>query len=149
MPQHRGEQVVGVARVHRQRRNLLAVAEAQVRPGLARVGGFVDAVAHRQIGALQALAAGHVDDVRIGGRHRDGADGAGGLAIEDRRPGAAVVVGLPDAAVDLAHVEQVGLAGYAGRGARPPAAERADVAPVQILEKIGVDLLRAGRGTPG
>ena len=144
MPQHRGEQMVGVARIHGQRRNLLAGAEAQMRPSLACVGGFVDAVAYRQIGALQALAAGHVDDVGIGRRHRDGANGPGGLAIEDRRPGSSVVVGLPNAPVDLAHVEQIGLARYARGRAGPATPEGADVAPVQIMEEIGVDWLRAG-----
>ena len=46
MPEHCCEQVVGVARVNGERRNLPAVAQAQVRPGLARIHGFVDAVAH-------------------------------------------------------------------------------------------------------
>ena len=145
MPQHGGEQAVRVARVHGQRGNLLAVAKAQVRPGLARVGGFVDAVADGEVRALQAFAAGHINDVGVGGSHRDGADGTGGLAVEDRRPGAAVVVGFPDAAVDLAHVEQVGLAGHAGGGARAAATEGTDVPPTQIAEDIGGELLGAGR----
>ena len=38
-----------------------------MRPGLAGVGGFVDAVADGEVGALQAFAAADVDDVGIGG----------------------------------------------------------------------------------
>ena len=53
-----------------------------------RVGGFVDAVADREIRALEAFAAADIDDVRIGGRHRQRADGAGVLIVEDRFPDA-------------------------------------------------------------
>ena len=64
MAQHRDEQAVRVARIDDDLRNLLAVAQAQVRPGLAGVGGLVDAVAGGEVGALQPLAAADVDDVR-------------------------------------------------------------------------------------
>ena len=47
----------GIARVHDDLRNLLAIAQAEVRPCLARVGRLVDSVAGREIGTLQALAA--------------------------------------------------------------------------------------------
>ena len=81
----------GIARVDGDLRDLLAVAQAEMRPGLAGVGGFVDAVADREIGTLQSLAAADVDDVRIGRRDGDRADGSGRLIVEDRIPGAAVV----------------------------------------------------------
>ena len=45
-------------------RDLLRVAQPEMRPGLAGVGGLVDAVADREIGPLQAFAAADVDDVR-------------------------------------------------------------------------------------
>jgi len=35
---------------------------------------------------VHSFAAAHVDDVRIRGRNRDGADGAGGLIVEELRP---------------------------------------------------------------
>ncbi len=60
-------------------------------------------------------------------------------------PGAAVVVRLPDTAVDLAHVENVWLAGNAGRGAGAAAAKRADHAPMQLLVSVLGNLLRAAR----
>ena len=47
--------------------NLLRVAQAEMRPRLARVGRLVDAVADREVGPRQAFAAADVDDVRIGG----------------------------------------------------------------------------------
>ena len=96
---------------------------------LPRVGGFVDAVADGEIGPLQAFAAADVDDVGIGRRDGERADGAGRLIVEDRLPGAAVVGGLPDAAVVDADVEDVGLAGHAGRPDGAAAAERADHPP--------------------
>ncbi len=70
---------VRIARVDRYRGNLLAIAQAKMRPGRARVGGFVDSVADGQIGAMQPFAAADVNDFRVGGRNRDGADGAGRL----------------------------------------------------------------------
>ena len=100
MAEHGDEETIGVLGIDDDLRNLLAVAQAEMRPGLAGVGGFVDAVAGRQVGALQAFAAADVDDVRIRWRQRDRADRAGRLVVEDRNPGASVVGRLPDAAVD-------------------------------------------------
>ena len=67
MAEDRGEDAVRVARVDDDLRDLLPVAQAEVRPGPPRVGRFVDAVADGKVGALQALAARDVDDVRVGG----------------------------------------------------------------------------------
>ena len=138
MSEHGDEEPVGIARVDGDLRNLLAVAQAEMRPGLAGVGGFVDAVADGEVGPLQALAAADVDDVRIGGRDGDGADGAGRLVVEDRIPGAAVVGRLPDAAVAHADVEDVRLAGDAGGGLGASAAMRADRAPAHFLKELGI-----------
>ncbi len=70
-----------------------------------------------------------------------------GSLIEDGIPGAAVVVRLPDAAVHLADVENIGLAGYTGGGASAATAKRADHAPVQFLVCIFGNLCpeRGGR----
>ena len=111
-------------------------------PGLARVGGLVHAVAHGEIGPDDARAGADVNDVGIGRRHGDGADRAGGLVVEQRRPGGAVVGGAPDAAVIEADVEDVGLAGHAGEGARAPGAGRADRAPVHLGIEPGIERLR-------
>ena len=109
--EHGDEELVGIARIDGDLRDLLAVAQAEMRPRLAGVGGFVDAVAGGEIGTLQSFAAAGVDDVGIGGRDGERADGAGGLVVEDGVPGAAVIGGLPDAAVAHADVEDVGLPG--------------------------------------
>ena len=42
MPGDRYEQVIGIARIDRDLRDLLAVAQAEMRPAFARVGRFVD-----------------------------------------------------------------------------------------------------------
>ena len=55
MSGHRHEQMIGIARIDRDLRDLLAVAQAEMRPGLARIGRFVDAVADRKIGPMQVL----------------------------------------------------------------------------------------------
>jgi hypothetical protein len=64
---------------------LLAVAKAEVSPGEAGVAGAIDAVADGEVGALEAFTAGGVDGVGVGWSDGDGADGLGGLRIEDGR----------------------------------------------------------------
>ena len=61
--------------------------EADVRPRLAGVGGFVDAVARHDVAADARLAHADVDDVGVRVGHGDGADRrALDLAVGDRRP---------------------------------------------------------------
>src|SRR5205085_11173958 len=90
--EHGHEQPVRILGVHRDLRDLPPVAQSEVAPGGATIGGLVDAVAGGEVGALQALAAADVEDVGFGGGDGDRAHGAGGLVVEDRRPGAPVVV---------------------------------------------------------
>ena len=108
---------------------------------LPRVGRFVHAVADCEVGADDSRAGADVDDVGIGRRDGDGADRAGGLVIEQRRPGGTVVGGAPDAAVVEADVEDVGLAGHAGKRAGASGARRPDGAPVHLGIKLGVERL--------
>ena len=121
MAERGDEQAIRVLRIDRELRNLLRVAQAEMRPGLAGVGRFVDAVADGEVRARQPFAAADVDDVRIGRRDGDPADRSGRLVVEDRLPGAAGVGRLPDAAVDHADVEGVRLAAH---GPRPPSSAR-------------------------
>ena len=143
--EHRGEDAVGVARVDGERRDLLPLLEAEVLPGLAAVGRLVDAVADREIGALQPLARADVERLRRRGSDRDGADRLRRLAVEDRLPGSAVVVRAPDAAVADADIEDAGVTRRPGEGAGATAAEGADVAPVHLLVERGRHRL-GGRG---
>ena len=138
MSEHGGNELVGITRMDDEGRDLLAIAQAKMRPGLARVGRFVDAVAHRQVGTMQALAAGYINDVGIGGSDSDGTNRLRGFMIEDGIPGAAVVVRLPDASIDLRHIEDVWLAGDSDGSAGAPPAKRTDHTPVQIaVEALG------------
>src|SRR5947209_17558195 len=100
-------------------------------PGLAAVGGFVDAVADGEVGPLESFAAADVDDVGIRRREGESADGAGGLVVKDGFPDVAVVGRFPDAAIVGRHVEDVGLGGEACYADGASAAEGADHAPTQ------------------
>src|SRR5258708_7178095 len=91
--------------------DLLRIAKAEMTPVLAAIVRFVHAVADGEVGTLESFAATNVEDVGVGGRDRDGANGAGRLLVEERLPGAAIVVGLPDAAVVHANEKNVGLVG--------------------------------------
>ena len=70
MAEYRHEKTVGIRRIDRDARNLLGVAQSEVRPRFSRIRGFVHAVAGREIGAVQSLARSHVDDIRIRDRQR-------------------------------------------------------------------------------
>ena len=131
MAERRNEQAFRIRGIDRDARNLLCVAQPEMRPRPAGVRRLVHAVARREIGAVQSLSRSHVDDVRIRDRDVDRADRARWLLVEDRRPHAAVVGGLPDTAAHHADVEHVRLARNSGRGLRASAAERSDVSPAE------------------
>ncbi len=140
MPEDGDEQPVRVGRVDDERRDLLRVAQLrQMRPGAARVGGLVDAVADREVGTLLSLAGADVEHAGIGRRDRERADRAGAGAVEDRLPRPPGVGRLPHAAVRHPHVEGVGLLHHAGDGAGAAGAMRPDVAPGQFAEERRVD----------
>src|SRR5689334_10333724 len=90
---------------------------------------------------MQAFAAADVDDIRIRFGDSDIADGAGRLLIEDRLPRVAIIVGLPDAAVVDADIENIGLARNADGADSTASTERADTAPAHALIEIGIELL--------
>src|SRR6185503_463532 len=69
MAQDRDEQTIGILRIDGDLRDLLAVAEAEARPRLARVGRLVDAVAGREVRTLQPFAAADINDVGVGRGH--------------------------------------------------------------------------------
>ena len=90
---------------------------------------------------MQPFTAGDVDDVGIGRRHLEGSDRAGRFAIEDRRPRPAEIGGLPHATIHRADVEDIRLAGHTRDCAGTASAKRADVSPMHLAQKPGVDLL--------
>jgi hypothetical protein len=83
MPHDRDEQAVRVARIDDDLRDLLPVTQAEVRPGLSRVGRLVDAVTRREIGTLEPFTASDVNDVRIRWREGDRSDRSRRLVVED------------------------------------------------------------------
>ncbi len=80
---------------------------------------------------MQAFAATHIQDVRIRGRDRNGADGLCGLLVKDWLPGPPGIVRLPDTAIDGANVKDVRVRWHAGHSACTAAAERPDHSPLQ------------------
>src|SRR5215469_13811337 len=110
MPSDSDQQFVGITRINGNLRNLLRIAQAKVRPGLAAVRGLVDAVANRQIRPMQPLPAADINRVRIRQRNRNRPDGSSRLLIEDWRPRATVIVRLPYPAIYHAYIEDVRLA---------------------------------------
>src|SRR5271165_5168962 len=119
-------------RIDSQRRNLLPIAQAEMLPALARIGRLINAITHREVRSTQSFTARDINDLGVGGRDGDRAYRLGGLPVEDRVPGAPVVVTLPDAAVDLPDIKDVRLAGNAGRRARSAAPKWPDHTPVQV-----------------
>ena len=70
MAQHGDEKAVGIFGINEDGADLLAVAETEMGPSGATVGGLVEAVANGEIGAAEAFAASCVEDVGI--RRGDG-----------------------------------------------------------------------------
>ncbi len=78
---------VGILGVHANRADLERVIQTKVLPGFARVVRFINAVAMRGIAADIGLTHADVDNVGVGFRDADGADGSGfELAVRDWQP---------------------------------------------------------------
>lgn len=103
--------------------DLLAVAQTNVLPGLARVGRLVHAVADGEVRLLEALAAADVEDARVGCRDGESADSGGRLIVEQRLRDAGVVAALPGGVVVDAEGEGVGLTWHVCGGVGPVAAK--------------------------
>ena len=128
--------------------DLAGIAQADVRPRLAGVGGLVHADAGRDVAARARRSGAHVDDVRIDLADRDGPDRPGlEHPVADALPRLARVDRLPHAAPGGPHVvgEHVGRdARHRGGPAAPAEAERA---VLQRREVRGIDdLVRIRRG---
>ena len=132
----RGEvREVGVVRVDANAPDLARLAQAQVAPGRAVVVGAVHAASRRDIAADRVGARAHVEDVRVGGRHRDRADGPDRDAVvRDVRPRLPGALGLPDASARGAEVEGVRPGTDAGDRGDAATPERAELAEAQRLE---------------
>ena len=149
MPEHRGKQSIRIARVHRQFGNLLAVVQPQMLPGATGVGRTVNAIADGQVGAVESFATAHVNNIGVGRRDRDGADGLSGLLIENRFPALPGVVGFPDTAVDSADVEHIRLTRNTRERSRSAAAKWSDHSPGHFLQESAGKRWRFGQARDG
>ena len=109
-------------------------------PRLAGVSGFINSIAHGEIRTMEPFAACNIESICVGRRHGDGPDGLRRLAVEDRVPGSAIVVALPDAAVALTHIEDIRLPRYTRRRTGAASAKGTDHAPVHLRQGHGVRL---------
>src|SRR5580693_971533 len=82
---------------------------------------------------MQPFTARDVNNIVIRRGDGDSTDRLTGLLVEDRRPGAAIVVRLPHPAVHRADIEKIWLVRYAGDRPRPAAPKRPDHAPAHFL----------------
>src|SRR5262249_19859982 len=111
------------------------VLQPQVLPSLARVGGFVDAVAMRNVAADGGFAQPRVEHIGIGRRHCKRAHrGAPEVAVGDILPVDAAICSPPDATARRAKVKDLLMHWVAGHRHHPSAAERSDKAPLHCLE---------------
>src|SRR5205085_4393962 len=111
-------------------------------PRLSSICRFVDAVTHRKIGPLQTLAAANINDVWTGRRDSYITDRAGRLIIKDRHPCAAIIVCFPHTAVVYTSIEEIWLARHSHSANGAASSKWPDAAPLHILIKTLIKLLR-------
>ena len=125
-----------IGRIDHDAADAAGLLEAHVRPRVAGVRRFVDAVPDRDVAANPRLAGAGPDDVRIRCGHGQRADRLRGLIVEELRPVDAAVDRLRDPARRAAGVVDERIAGDADdRG--NPVALGADEAPAQAAVDIG------------
>ena len=154
-PLGRHEHDVGVAWIDGDHADVLARLEPHVLPARAAVAAAIDARAEAEVAAGGVLAGAEPDRVRVARIERDAADGIGILLVEDRRPGGAGILGLPDVAAadaDVPDVRVVGVHGDVGDAAGHQC--RADGAHLEpgegaFVEARSVGLLGGARGAGG
>src|SRR5260221_4699180 len=130
--------------------DIARVLQAEMRPGLAGVGGFVDAVTMRDIATNRGLSHAGVDHIGVRGRDGQRADrGALEEAVRDVLPVDAAVGRLPDATPGGAEVEHLPVVWVAGHRHHASAAVRPREPPlkrVQIGGRLGLALHVFGAG---
>src|SRR5215469_16678850 len=145
MPFGRDKHTIGILRVDDDRRNLLRIAEPNVRPGLPCVRRFVNTVANGKIGTLQSFPASHVNNVGIGWSNSQRAHRARGLVIKDRVPHIAEIAGLPHTSIHRRHIENTRLVRHSCDRNGAASAERSDASPAHLGKQLRVVLLSGKR----
>ena len=92
--------------MHHDPRDPLGFGQPHVRPGLARIGGLVDAVADGDGVARPGLPGTDPHRARVPRVDGDGSDRLDRLLVEDRHEAGAAVLALPNAATGGADVDQ-------------------------------------------
>ena len=115
---------VRIARMDQNAPDVLRPLQPHVLPAPPAVGRLVDAVAPAGGLAVLRLAGADPHEVRVRLVEGDIADRTGRLVVEERRPGGAVVLGLPDAAGAGGDVEDLRLRLDDGEVGDPPAHQR-------------------------
>ena len=140
---------VRIRGMNNDRADMASVFQAHVDPALARVRGFVNAVTKGNIAANAGFAGANVNDVGIGIRNRDGADGRDRLLIEQWIPSDTAVGGFPDASADGSEIIGVWLARHARHRQHAATTKRTDKPPLHAVVSFGINLLRIGGRTNG
>src|ERR1700733_148356 len=136
MSSDRDIHAVGILRIDCNLANGLSVAQPQMRPALAAVSRFIDAIAGRQIGPRQPLTARNIHYIWIGLRHGNRSDRARRLRIPQALPGSSGVRCFPDTAIHRSEVKRSRLARNPRQGACSPSPHRTDLAPPHFGEKL-------------
>jgi hypothetical protein len=123
--------------VHDDAAHLAHVLEPDMGPALAAIHRLENAIAGAEIGTVQAFACADIDHIGMRRRHGDIAYRTSGCRIEDRAPGAAVIIGLPDPAIVDAHEEDIRLAGNPDGAHGTAGAKRPDKPVAQALIGLG------------
>ena len=131
MAECRDQHDIRIVRIDDHRPDLTRVLEAEMAPGLAAIDRPVHPIAIGHVAARCSLAGADVDDVVIGGRDGDGADGADRGVIGQRLPGVSAIGRLPHPARHRSEIKGAGIAGYAGDREGASTAVRTDAAPSQ------------------
>src|SRR4051794_1495849 len=107
MSEHGDVDAIGILRIDQNRSDLLAIAQSKMGPGLAAIARLVHPIASREVGTTHSSPAAHKNDFWIRGCKSQSSNGAGGLPIKNRFPGAPKVVLFPTPAIIRRHKENV------------------------------------------
>jgi len=135
MPQRCHESDVRVLGMNNNAADGAGVAQANERPGLARVDGFIYAVSVNNVAADAGLACAGIDHIRIGRRNGNGADGRRHVFhfVGHGTPGQPSVRGLPDAATHAAEIISVRVADNATDSQHASATEGPNQSPGESM----------------
>ena len=118
----------------------VCIFESKVGPGLAAVGGAIDAVAESNAVAHGRFAGADPDYVGVIRLQRDGSDRDGVFTIEERLPCHAGIDGLEETASAGRDIDEVGIARDARDvGGASAHVGRTDASPLEAVECFGVD----------